>query len=122
MALTASLDIGLGTSMRIESYHSRGYKFYLGRLTGTYGGALTTLTVPGINQVVFVSIPPASGFAFDYNVGTSMFAIRTGSVSLTATYAIGYCASGSTTLDLASFTMAYNGVATTGIPFFAIGL
>jgi hypothetical protein len=122
MALTASLDIGLGTNPEIASYKSRGYKFYLGRLTGTYGGALTTMTVPGINNVVFVSIPPASGFMFDYNVGTSMFALRAGSVSLTASYAIGYIASGSTTLDLTSFTMAYNGVATTGIPFFAVGM
>ena len=122
MALTASLDMGLNGNMEVENYTSRGYKFYLGRLTGTYGGALTTMTVPGINQVVFVNIPPASGFVFDYNVGTSMFAMRAGSVSLTASYAIGYLASGSATLDLTSFTMAFNGVATTGIPFFAVGM
>lgn len=122
MALTASLDIGLNGNPDINSYHSRGFKFYLGRLTGTYGGALTTMTVPGLANVAFVSIPPASGFMFDYNVGTSMFAVRAGSVSLTATYAIGYSASGSTSLDLTSFTMMWNNVATTGLPFFAIGL
>lgn len=122
MALTASLDIGLNGNPEVESYHAKGYKFYLGRLTGTYGGALTTMTVPGINQVVFVSIPPVSGFAFDYNVGTSMFAVRTAHVSNTATYAEGYMSSGSTSLDLTSFTMAWNGVATTGVAFFAVGL
>lgn len=122
MALTASLDMGLNGNSEVENYTSRGYKFYLGRLTGTYGGALTTMTVPGINQVVFVNIPIASGFAFDYNVGTSMFAMRTAHVSNTASYAEGYMSSGSTTLDLTSFTMAWNGVATTGIPFFAVGL
>lgn len=120
MALTASLDMGLNSNPTIENYTSRGYKFYLGRLTGTYGGAYTTMTVPGINQVMFVSIPPVSGYTFDYAIASTYFAMRCGG-SATASYAEGFLVSGSATLDLASFTMNWNGVATTGIPFLAIG-
>jgi hypothetical protein len=122
MALTASLDIGLGGNSEIESFDSRGYKFYLGRLTGTYGGALTTMSVPGMNNVMFVSIPPVSGYVFDYLLASTVFAMRAGSVSCTASYAIGYLASGSASIDLSSFTMNWNGVATTGVPFLAIGV
>lgn len=121
MALTASLDIGLNANPELKSLKSRGYKFYLGRLTGTYGGALTTMTVPGINNVMFVCIPPASGHVFDYDIGTSRFCLRSSGLSSTASYAEGYLVSGSATLDLTSFTMAWNGVATTGLPFLAIG-
>lgn len=121
MALTASLDMGLNGNCGLESFNSRGYKLYLGRLTGTYGGALTTMTVPGLNNVMFVSIPPVSGYMFDYFVASTVFAMRAGSASNTASYAEGYMCSGSATLDLSSFTMNWNGVATTGIPFLAIG-
>jgi hypothetical protein len=121
MPLTASLDIGLAGNSTLETYHSRGYKFYLGRLTGTYGGALTTMTVPGFTNVMFVSIPPVSGYMFDYLLASTLFAMRAGSASNTASYAEGYQCSGSATLDLSSFTMNWNGVATTGVPFLAIG-
>jgi hypothetical protein len=115
MALTVSCDIGLMGNPSFEQAASRGLNCYVGRLTGTYGGALTTMTIP-IGMPLFVSIPPVSNCAFQYNVGTSMFAIQiTGSTTNVIFATL------TTSVDLASFSSYWNGTTSAGLPFFAVG-
>jgi len=116
MALTASLDLGLNALGNLESATVRKLGFYLGRLTGTYGGALTTMTVP-MGQAYFVSIPPASTYAFQYNAASTWFAIMVQGASASNSN----LATSPTSVDLASFTCYWNGTVTTGLPFFALG-
>jgi hypothetical protein len=116
MALTASLDMGLNGNPSFESARARGMMVYVGRLTGTYGGALTTLTLP-IGTPYFVSIPPASTYAFQYNVGTSMFSILVQGASVSNSN----LATSPTSIDLASFATYWNGTTSAGLPFVAFG-
>lgn len=114
MALSASLDAGLNGVAALESAVARGMSFFLGRLTGTYGGAITTMTLP-IGTPYFVSIPPASGYFFDYNIGTSMFGIRRSAATDTA------FVTSNISIDLSSFSAYWNGTTSCGLPFIAFG-
>jgi hypothetical protein len=115
MALTVSLDAGLMGSPNMEQAKARNMAMYVGRLIGTYGGALTTMTIP-IGMPLFVSIPPVSNYAFQYNVGTSMFAIQiTGSTTNVQFATL------TTSVDLASFASYWNGTVSCGLPFVAFG-
>jgi hypothetical protein len=116
MALTVSMDSGYMGNPTLEQGVARGAMFYVGRLSGTYGGALTTMTVP-INQAYFVSIPNASTYAFQYNAASTWFAILVQGASASNSV-LATCAS---SIDLASFICYWNGTVTSGVPFFAIG-
>lgn len=116
MALSVSLDAGLMGNPSFEAARSRNMAVYVGRLTGTYGGALTTMTIP-IATPYFVNIPPASNYAFQYNVGTSMFSILIQGTS--ASNAV--LATSPTSIDLASFATYWNGTTSAGLPFIAFG-
>jgi hypothetical protein len=116
MALTVSLDSGLMGNPSFEEAAARNLQFYVGRITGTYGGAFTTMTVP-INQAFFVSIPPASTYAFQYNGASTVFAILVQGPSVSNS-TLATCP---TSIDMSSFTMLWNGTVTTGVPFIAVG-
>jgi hypothetical protein len=116
MALTVSLDVGLMGNTKIESAHSRGLNMYIGRLVGTYGGALTTMTIP-LGMPLFVNIPPVSTYAFQYEVGTSMFAVLVQGASASNSN----LATSPTSIDLASFASYWNGTVSCGLPFVALG-
>jgi hypothetical protein len=116
MALTVSLDAGLMGNPTVETAKSRGMAMYVGRLVGTYGGALTTMTIP-IGMPLFVSIPPVSNYAFHYNVGTSMFAVMVQGASASNSV----LATSPTSIDLASFASYWNGTVSCGLPFVAFG-
>lgn len=118
MALTVSNDSVFGSNLEIKSGIARGMGFSFGRLTGTYGGALTTMTIPGMNSPIFVMIPPASNFAFQYNPGTTYFGIL--SLSTASASYEGF-ATYNVSTDLSSFTCFHNGVATVGVAFCAFG-
>jgi hypothetical protein len=116
MALSATLDAGLMGNPSFEMAKSRNMSIYLGRLTGTYGGAFTTLTLP-IGTPYFVSIPPASNYAFQYNVATSMFSV----IIQGASASNSVMATSPTSIDLSSFASYWNGTTSCGLPFIALG-
>jgi hypothetical protein len=114
MALSVSVDAGLMGNPSMEAARSRNMSFYLGRLTGTYGGAVTTLTIP-ISTPYFVSIPPASGYMFEYNHVLSMFGMRRSAATDSAFVTC------NTSIDLSSFSAFWNGTTSCGLPFVAFG-
>jgi hypothetical protein len=116
MALTVSLDSGLMGNPSFEQGVARNLQVYVGRLTGTYGGALTTMTVP-IGQAYFVSIPPASTYAFQYNAASNWLAILVQGASASNSN----LATSPTSIDLASFICYWNGTVSAGLPFIAFG-
>jgi hypothetical protein len=93
-----------------------GLKFFLGKLTGTYGGAWTTMTVP-MSGTYFVHIPPVSNYVFAYNVATTVFAMIVGGASASNSV----LATSPTSVDLSSFNCVFNNEATVGVPFVAFG-
>jgi hypothetical protein len=116
MALTVSADIGLCGNYELDESKARGLKLFIGRLTGIYGGALTTVTLSNIGLPLLVCIPPASNYAFQYNPGTQMFAILDGPSATSNCFG-----TVTTTFDLASFACYWNGTTSAGLPFFAFG-
>jgi hypothetical protein len=116
MALTVSCDAGFSGNPTFESARSRGAIFYLGRLTGTVSAAaVCTLTMP-FGTPYFVSIPPASGYMFTYNIGTSVLKIL-----VPPTSTVSYFEIPCTTIDLSCFTSFWNGTTSCGLPFIAVG-
>lgn len=117
MALTVSVDTGLMGQNTFVGASARKYGYMLGRLTGTYGGALTTLTVSGMRHPIFVNIPPVSTYAFQYNPGTSEFAVLVQGASASNSN----LATSPTSIDLACFTCYFEGTTTVGVVFAAFG-
>lgn len=119
--MAATLDSALGGNTEINSFISRGGKIAFGRFTGTYGGAWTTTTVPGMTMPAFVYIQPASNCMFTYAASTTQFAIFIpGSLTSTLVAGVNWVTC-SESVDLSSFTCIFNGVATVGVPFLALG-
>jgi hypothetical protein len=118
MAFVASVDSAFCGNSEFKSGIARGLQLSFGRITGSYGGALQTITIAGMNTPIFVIIPPVSGYAFQYDALTNLFAILVGATAPAAqvvfpTY--------STSVDLSSFTCYFNGLSTVGVGYLAIG-
>jgi hypothetical protein len=108
-----------------------GMKFFVGKLTGTWlgdvaGKASATLLAnfnsnPSTTNfgAYFVYIPPVSGYMFTWDVSTltANFAVYGAAASNVGTT----LASITYSVELTSFNCVFNGIATAGVPFFAIG-
>lgn len=118
MALAATVDSAFNTNSELKSGIARGLQFSFGRITGSWGGVLQTVTIGGMNVPIFVAIPPVSGIAFQYNCLTNLLAPL---VCATAPAAQVVFASYSTSVDLSCFTCVFNGQSTVGVGYMAIG-
>jgi len=72
MALSATHDDRLNKNPELQSAMARGINFTVGTLRITYSGAGGLSWTFPWNKTVFVSVPPQSGYIFDYNATTSM--------------------------------------------------
>jgi hypothetical protein len=121
MAIVATYDSAFQGNTNVESFAARGGNLAFGRLTGTYGGAWTTVTIGGMNNTGFVVFQPNSNLNFQYQVASTVFAIIVPG-SLTSTIA-GFLNNVTcpTSFDLSCLTCVFNGAATVGVAFCAIG-
>ncbi len=115
--MAATFDSALCANLELKSAIARGMNFGIGRFTGTYGGIYTTTTIVGMNNLAFVYIPPVSNYMFQYSISSTAFAMvvqgAAASNSVLASYDV--------SVDLSSFSCMFNGEATVGVPFCAIG-
>lgn len=118
MALVASVDSAFNSNSELKSGIARGLRLSFGRINGSWGGVLMTVTVGGMNMPLFVHIPMASGYAFQYDCLTNLMAPL---VQSTAPAAQTPFASFSTTMELSCFTCYFNGESTVGIGYMAVG-
>lgn len=72
MALTITHDSRLNKNPEMQSALARGINFSVGTLRITYSAAGGLSCSMPFSKTVFVSIPPQSGYVFEYNVTTSM--------------------------------------------------
>ena len=115
--MAATMDSAFCGNYEIGSFEARAGQFTFGRLTGTYGGAWTSITIGGMNQVAFVIIPPVSNYLFQYSASTTQYCILYQGASASNSV----LASVASSIDLSSFTCMLNGVATAGVAFAAFG-
>jgi hypothetical protein len=107
-----------------------GMKFFIGRLTGTWLGDVAgkgTVTLLANFQgnpsttnfgAYFAYIPPTSGYIFQLDVSTltSNFAVYGAAASNVGTT----LASITYSVEMTSFNMVFNGIATAGVPIFCV--
>jgi hypothetical protein len=110
---------------------SIGLKFFVGKLTGIWvgdtAGKASASLLANFNSnpsttnfgAYLAYIPPVSGYIFTMDVSslTSNCAVYGAAASNVGTT----LASITYSVDLSSFNCVFNGVATVGVPFFAIG-
>jgi hypothetical protein len=122
MAIVATYDSAFNGNTNLESMLARGGNVAFGRVQGTYGGAWSTLTVGGMNNVSFVVFDQnAWNLQFQYRVASTVLAIMIPG-SLTSTIAgFGNMVTCPTSFDLACVTCIFNGTVTAGVAFCAFG-